>query len=45
VRAGDSLWLIAERHNVTTANLIKWNNLGRDDTIFPGDKLVIHTRE
>jgi len=45
VRQGDSLWLIAERHHVTTAEIQQWNNLGKNDKIFPGDKLVIHTRE
>jgi membrane-bound lytic murein transglycosylase D len=45
VKAGDSLWKIAEKYHVTTTELRKWNNLGRNVTIHPGDKLLIHTEE
>jgi membrane-bound lytic murein transglycosylase D len=45
VKAGDSLWKIAEKYHVTTAELRKWNNLGRNVTIHPGDKLLIYTQE
>jgi LysM repeat protein len=40
VRAGDSLWSIAHRHETTVRDLIVANRLG-DTTIQPGQKLVI----
>ena len=40
VRAGDSLWSIANRHNVKVSQLTVWNRLD-SGTIRPGQKLVI----
>ncbi len=40
VRAGDSLWLIARRHAVSTRELIEWNRLS-STRIHPGDRLQI----
>ena len=41
VRNGDSLWKIARRHNVTVAQLARWNGLKKNAVIRPGQKLVI----
>jgi membrane-bound lytic murein transglycosylase D len=41
VRNGDSLWKIAHRHNVTVAQLSRWNGLKKSAVIRPGQKLVI----
>ncbi|MBN2451719.1 MAG: LysM peptidoglycan-binding domain-containing protein [Lentisphaeria bacterium] len=41
VRKGDSLWLIAESHGVTVAELAAENNLDPNKTIHPGDVLVL----
>jgi membrane-bound lytic murein transglycosylase D len=41
VRTGDSLWKIARRHEVSIAELSRWNSLNRDAVIRPGQKLVI----
>lgn len=40
VRRGDTLWSIARRYNVTTSQLIAWNNLS-SSLIHPGDRLRI----
>ncbi|MCZ0936656.1 MAG: LysM peptidoglycan-binding domain-containing protein [Gemmatimonadetes bacterium] len=40
VRPGDSLWLIARRHSVSTRELIEWNRLS-STRIHPGDRLQI----
>lgn len=42
VRPGDTLWRIAQRFGVTTANLTAWNKLPRNGLIRPGDNLKIH---
>lgn len=41
VRSGDSLWLIANRYQVTVAQLTQWNNLAANAPIKPGQKLVL----
>ncbi|MBM7605524.1 3D (Asp-Asp-Asp) domain-containing protein [Metabacillus crassostreae] len=41
VNAGDTLWTIAERENVTVDSLIELNNLS-GDLIRPNDKLIVH---
>lgn len=42
VKNGDTLWNIANQYNgVTTQDLRKWNNLGANATIKPGEKLKI----
>jgi membrane-bound lytic murein transglycosylase D len=41
VKAGDSLWKIARRHNATVAQLTQWNGLRKGSVIKPGQKLVI----
>jgi membrane-bound lytic murein transglycosylase D len=42
VKKGDSLSTIAEQFNVTLPALIAWNDLGPDNLIRPGEKLVIY---
>jgi membrane-bound lytic murein transglycosylase D len=42
VRNGDSLWKIASRHNVTVAQITRWNSLKKSAVIKPGQKLVIY---
>ncbi len=41
VRRGDSLWMIAQRHNVSVGQLRAWNELGRRSVIQPGQTLKI----
>lgn len=41
VRRGDSLWNIAQRHNVSVDQLREWNQLGRGSVIQPGQTLRI----
>ena len=44
IRAGDSLWSIAQRKKVSVADLRTWNKLGRTDVIAPGQTLVVEAR-
>lgn len=41
VRAGDSLWAIARRHQVGMDRLMRWNALSKRSVLRPGQKLVI----
>lgn len=41
VRSGDTLWKIASKHDVTVANIKKWNNL-KSNSLQPGKKLTIY---
>ena len=41
VRKGDSLWLIARRHDTRVKKLVAWNGLSADIPIRPGQRLVI----
>jgi membrane-bound lytic murein transglycosylase D len=41
VRAGDSLWAIARRHQVGMDRLMSWNGLSKRSVLRPGQKLVI----
>lgn len=41
VRSGDSLWLIARRHNVRVADLMRWNQLSEGAVLRPGQTLTI----
>ena len=41
IRAGDSLWSIAERHGVSVQQLRAWNKLGRRSVLRPGQRLVV----
>ncbi|PKF63042.1 lytic transglycosylase [Psychromonas sp. psych-6C06] len=42
VRSGDSLGLIAQKFNVKTADLVRWNRLQKHKYIKPGQKLLVH---
>ena len=41
VRNGDSLWLIARRHSVSTKQLASWNELSVDGVLRPGQTLKV----
>jgi membrane-bound lytic murein transglycosylase D len=41
VRNGDSAWLIARRHRVSLADLLRWNGLNESSVLRPGQKLTI----
>ena len=41
VRSGDSLWLIANRYQVSVAQLTQWNNLAANALIKPGQELIL----
>lgn len=43
VQRGDSLWLIARRHQVSVQDLIRWNSLNEESVLRPGQTLTIHT--
>lgn len=39
VKAGDSLWLIAKQHKLSSRKIAYWNNMATKDPIKPGQKL------
>ncbi|WP_426357331.1 LysM peptidoglycan-binding domain-containing protein [Pseudocolwellia sp. HL-MZ19] len=41
VKSGDTLWDISKAHNVSTKNIVKWNNISAKSTLKLGQKLVI----
>lgn len=41
VKAGDSLWKIAQKHNVRTINLVAVNKMANPDRLFPGQVIFI----
>ena len=41
VKKGDSLWLIARKHNIHTQHLIKWNKISPKDPLQIGQQLVL----
>lgn len=45
VRSGDTLWEIAQRHNVTVSQLKAWNGNGVGRHIKPGQKIAIRSGE
>lgn len=45
VRSGESLGLIAQRYNIRVSELRGWNNLSSRSYIYPGQKLVIFSKE
>lgn len=45
VKKGDSLWTIAQAHNVSHVQLAKWNGLSPDATLRPGQNLIIRTNK
>ncbi|MGE4297444.1 MAG: LysM peptidoglycan-binding domain-containing protein [Desulfovibrionaceae bacterium] len=42
VRKGDSLWAIARRFGVSSADLMRWNKLSSRSVIQPGDTLNVY---
>ncbi len=44
VRHGDTLWEIARRFGISIGNLLKLNNLTSKSQIFPGQKLLISSK-
>lgn len=44
VQAGDTLWDLAQRHQVGVRSLAKWNGMAPRDTLSVGQKLVIWSR-
>ncbi|MGH7545125.1 MAG: LysM peptidoglycan-binding domain-containing protein [Gemmatimonadota bacterium] len=44
VQRGDTLWAIAQRYSVSAQDLMRWNNLGPEDVIRPGDEVRIVLR-
>ena len=42
VRAGDSLYLISTRFNVSVSDLRRWNDLGDSNLLHPGQQLTLH---
>lgn len=43
VRPGDTVSSIAQRHGKNTNDILRWNGLGWDSKIYPGDKIRIGT--
>ncbi|MGL5395660.1 MAG: LysM peptidoglycan-binding domain-containing protein, partial [Shewanella sp.] len=41
VKSGDSLWQIAQAHNVSVKQLTAWNHLSKDSKLQAGQKLTI----
>ncbi|MFP4131030.1 LysM peptidoglycan-binding domain-containing protein [Thiohalospira sp.] len=44
VQAGDSLWSIADQHDVDVRELASWNAMAPGDPLRPGQQLVVWTR-
>ena len=42
VQRGDSLWSIARHYNVRVNDLLRWNDLSRNDVIQPGQSIKIN---
>ena len=42
VRRGDSLWSIARQYNVRVSDLMRWNDLSRNEVIQPGQSIRIN---
>ncbi|AHF01337.1 peptidoglycan-binding protein [Thiomicrospira aerophila AL3] len=42
VQAGESLWIIAQRYNVSITELRRWNQLGQNAVLQPGQTLNLH---
>ncbi len=44
VKAGDSLYKIANKYNVTVSEIKRWNNLNGSDRIYPSDRLKLRAK-
>ncbi|EPH96455.1 muramidase-2 [Enterococcus faecalis 13-SD-W-01] len=40
VKAGESVWSVANKHNITTDQFIQWNNI-KNNFIYPGQKVIV----
>ncbi|MEH6557001.1 MAG: LysM peptidoglycan-binding domain-containing protein [Oceanicoccus sp.] len=45
VKDGESLWTISRKYNVTVSKLAHWNGIAPKDTLQPGQKLSVWTKE
>ena len=45
IQAGDGLYRIAHKHGISLTTLLSLNNLNIDDTIYPGQTLIISKSE
>jgi len=45
VNEGESLWTISRQYKVTVAKLAHWNGIAPKDTLRPGQKLSVWTKE
>lgn len=41
IKSGDSLWSVAQKHNVSVSQIKKWNGIGKSNKIKPGQSIVI----
>ncbi|MFE6733211.1 LysM peptidoglycan-binding domain-containing protein [Microbacterium sp. NPDC057650] len=41
VRAGDTVWTIAKKHGLRTADILAWNGMTMRSVIYPGQKLKL----
>lgn len=44
MKKGDTLWAISRQHDVSSAELMKWNKITSTAQIKPGDELTIYQR-
>lgn len=42
VRSGDSLYLIANRFRISVSDLVRWNNIDKNNILRPGQKLTMY---
>jgi membrane-bound lytic murein transglycosylase D len=42
VRRGDTLYDIARRFSVSVSQLLNWNGLSKNDSLMPGQRLVMY---
>ncbi len=42
VRSGDTLWDIARTHQTSVSSLMKWNEIGREQILRTGQRIVIY---
>lgn len=42
IKKGDSLWSIAKENNISIEKILELNPNIRSNTVFPGDKIIIH---
>ncbi|ELA79505.1 LysM peptidoglycan-binding domain-containing protein [Enterococcus faecium] len=40
VKAGESVWSVANKHHITMDQLIEWNNI-KNNFIYPGQQVIV----